>query len=707
VTAAARTAALLGAALTASLGCVGVKSMNATGGGGRDGGSLDAPTGTGGRTATGGGGSTGTGGTGGACTPVSCTQPGGQYCGMIGNGCNDAQECGACPGDGTCSGDHICLGGPSCMPATCDGAGGGARYCGDIGDGCGHSLPCGDCPAGQTCKGNVCVVAGCVALTCGTAGPGQYCGMIGDGCGTTIDCGGCPAGFTCGGGGLKGVCGAMPPDCTPVPCTQTAGQYCGEIGNGCGGIEDCGACANGMACGTSGLSAHICPGSKTGCVGLECQIDKCEGGAPTSISGVVFDPAGKNALYNVVLYVPNAALDPIASGVSCDRCDSPISGQPVAATLSDSKGHFQMDNVPSGTNIPLVIQVGKWRRQITLPEVKPCQDNPFNDPNTFRLPRNQSEGHLPLIALSTGHADALDCLLRKIGISDSEFTNDAGGGRVHMYVGGAGKTGDQGAAKLASGAVFGDSYGTLFPNYTKMAGYDILLLQCESEQLASNKDPYAVNMKKYADRGGRVFAEHLHSYWIRKGLPPWPATGLWTPSVQPDLVSPITAFVDTTFAKGAALSDWLVAVGASTTPGQIPIVMGQHSIDGVAATTQQWIHTTTPTATTQYLTFNTPVEAAAPNQCGRVTFTDVHVATGGDSSHPDVGFPLGCTGPLDMTPQEKALEFMFFDLSSCVQIGNGQPQLPPPGGTTAPPGATQMPPAPPPPPPPPPPPVIP
>ena len=38
------------------------------------------------------------------------------------------------------------------------------------------------------------------------------------------------------------------------------GQYCGTIGNGCGGTQDCGACANGMACPTTGASAAHLPG---------------------------------------------------------------------------------------------------------------------------------------------------------------------------------------------------------------------------------------------------------------------------------------------------------------------------------------------------------------------------------------------------------------------------------------------------------------
>ena len=141
-------------------------------------------------------------------------------------------------------------------------------------------------------------------------------------------------------------------------------------------------------------------------------------------------------------------------------------------------------------------------------------------------------------------------------------------------------------------------------------------------------------MKRYADSGGKVFAEHLHSYWIHKGLPPWPATGAWAQSVLPDLADPskkepdppLAVYVDTTFPKGIAMADWLVTTKASTTRGQILAASVQNSIDSVNPPAQQWLHTTSPKATTQYMSFNTPVEAPAANQCGSVTFTDVHVA---------------------------------------------------------------------------------
>ncbi len=321
--------------------------------------------------------------------------------------------------------------------------------------------------------------------------------------------------------------------------------------------------------------------------------------------------------------------------------------------------------MPPGTNVPLVMQVGKWRRQVAIPSVPACAETAITDVNLTRLPRNQAEGHLPRIAVVTGHSDAFECLLRNLGIADDEFTNDAGSGRVHLFAGGAGMTAEEGAIQSVSGDLFADAYTTLYASPAKLALYDFVLLACEGEQLEDAKEPYFGNMKGYADGGGRIFAEHFQYQWISRGPSPWPATASWI-GVGADPPSPLTANVSTSFPRGAALADWLVNVGASSTRGQISLTMAQHSVDAVAPGTLAWITTAIP-ASTQVLSFATPVEAAtADAQCGRVDFVDIHVATGAGVSHPEVPFPMGCLTSHTPLAQEKLWEFLFFDTRTCA-----------------------------------------
>ena len=531
-------------------------------------------------------------GTDAACTPsVTCKPAGGQYCGKIGNGCKGGSlECGACAGDGVCTAG-LCIGGPSCQRASC--TSGSARYCSVIGDGCGSKLDCGACATGETCTAGVCVKAGCVPLTCNAAST-RYCGTIGDGCGGTLTCGDCAAGSTCGGGGVPGVCTAT--NCTPITCNPMGGgQYCGRIGNGCGGVLDCPACPGGMACGT-GTQAGVCPNvpGTGGCTGIQCNIATCTGTAKTTVTGTIYDPAGVTPLYNAVAYIPNAALDPIPTGASCDKCSVTLSGKPIAAALSDVNGRFTLENVPTGANIPLVIQVGKWRRQVTIPKVTSCVDNPITDANLTRLPRNKSEGNIPKIGVTTGSSDAFECLLRKIGVADAEYTLEAGAGRINLFAGGdpAATPGSNGPGAIQFNAALGGgkfpSATTLWGSTPKMMGYDLLIFSCEGSQFGDVKTPYLANVKAYGDAGGRIFADHLHYYFFRKGPAPWPSTAAYIdPGSTPP--SPSTATINTGFPKGAALADWMVARGASTMRGQMQIYEPQHAATAVMGATQSWI----------------------------------------------------------------------------------------------------------------------
>jgi hypothetical protein len=350
-------------------------------------------------------------------------------------------------------------------------------------------------------------------------------------------------------------------------------------------------------------------------------------------------------------------------------------------TTTDTHGHFTLGtsaaDVPAGANIPLVIQIGKWRRLVTVPNVAACQDTPLDDPAMMRLPANQAEGHLPKIALTTGGADALECLLRKIGISDSEFTPESGSGRVNFFAGGKhnGTAMANGSAgtdaydpMLNGGAPFTDAE-TWWESADNLGKYDMVLHSCDgvSDTQDTNKSMNSRQaLQAFADAGGRVFASHWHNYWIEHGPAPWPA--LATFNHQRDPTSPFTATIDTTFDRGAALADWLVNVGGATTLGKLVIQGAKHTVDTVNTPVQRWIYSASPLST-QYFSFTTPATPGA-GACGKVVFSDLHVSSGSggannDSSAPSKPFPTGCVTQ-ELSPQEKTLEFMLFDLSSCV-----------------------------------------
>jgi hypothetical protein len=150
------------------------------------------------------------------------------------------------------------------------------------------------------------------------------------------------------------------------------------------------------------------------------------------VSGTVVDPSGKNPVYGAVVYIPDQPdkIDDISQGPGnlCGRCAQP-SGSPIAGAVTGPDGSFTLTQTPVGRQIPLVVQLGKWRRMSFIDINNACADNPITDPDLTRLPRNRSDGSkasLPKIAIAAGAADRLQCLLLRMGVDASEFTNPDG-----------------------------------------------------------------------------------------------------------------------------------------------------------------------------------------------------------------------------------------------------------------------------------------
>jgi hypothetical protein len=468
--------------------------------------------------------------------------------------------------------------------------------------------------------------------------------------------------------------------------------------DGAGTTATTGGTGSSSQAGTGGkgvtLPGDIPKGNDDGpCMGLECSVPSCAAGTNTTISGKIYDPAGKVPLYNVVVYVPNPTVTPVApftEGATCDRCGASVTN-PVTAAVTDETGAFTLPGAPAGANIPLVIQVGKWRRQLTIPNVAPCVDTPLTDPQMMRLPRNKAEGDIPRIAITAGAADQMECLPLRLGIDPAEFTAGTGDGRIHLFTGHYNDNpmgpGDPAMplTTLASGGTL-TSADTLWADEASLMKYDIVILSCEGNSFAQNKPmPTREAMYGYASKGGRVFASHWHNVWFANGPDPVPMTGTWSDRPDPTVDgAPLGATINETFPKGAALAKWLVNVGASTTQGQMTVEFPRDNLQAVNPMyAREWITVQNPRAragedpkAVQYMSFNTPIGVPEEQVCGRAVYTDLHVAAvDNETMAQSKPFPTGCE-MRDLSAQEKAVAFMLFDLSSCVQNDRDPPQVP-------------------------------
>jgi len=320
---------------------------------------------------------------------------------------------------------------------------------------------------------------------------------------------------------------------------------------------------------------------------------------------------------------------------------------------------------------------------------------------------------MPQMALLTGGEDNLGCFLARMGVDEAEYGpphSQGGKGRLDIYQG-LGVLSPKGPG-LSNGTA-GDCTTTscpLWASEASLSAYDIVLLACEGSTfdadaktaadaggaagilgaLGGNKANVDTNAKQamysWLNIGGKVFATHFHYTWFQNGPGLFPSVANWKgSSIGSGTCTNCT--VDTSFPKGQALAQWLTTAGGLTNSGVITLNNVADSVSTVNTPTSRWIYGSSGGGTgatdTKYLSFETPIggvpvaDAGTESNskyCGKAVFSDLHA---GGVPTPGTAVPSSCMLG-DLSPQEKALEFLFFDLSACVQDDSKPVFVPPP-----------------------------
>src|SRR6201996_7693042 len=303
----------------------------------------------------------------------------------------------------------------------------------------------------------------------------------------------------------------------------------------------------------------------------------------TTISGTGYMPNGTVPLPNVLVYVTTGSVPLPAAGATCtstsvtaaEGCIASSTITPTvvtsgtgvyAYTATGVDGTFTLSGVPEGNFYTLVIQSGKWLNEFTEPTSGtlsgPISSLHMNMPTTHSATAN-----IPLIAIQTGSADALECVFRDIGVASTEFTDDSVtsgpslGGRIHLYKGNG--------AEISSSTPAASTLQT----QAKLNSYDMVMFPCEgggATGASSTTIPYLIN---YASLGGRVFATHNSDAWLdttdtgangayfySSGSATPMTWGSATTTVTPD---PGYGLINTNFSDGNTLAQWLYENGYS------------------------------------------------------------------------------------------------------------------------------------------------
>lgn len=415
-----------------------------------------------------------------------------------------------------------------------------------------------------------------------------------------------------------------------------------------GGTEDAGATDEDLA--------------TQGCRGYRCQLPSCTNGTTTEIVGKLLAPNGVDPIPGATVFVPVEKVPEYPTVLTCDLCNN--TPPAIATTTTAFDGSFRLRGTPAGT-FPVAMRLGRFQRVVNI-TAQPCVENKLpTDVGTggkgARLPRKTNElgvlDRVPRVAVVSGDHDQIECVLKRVGLDELDMYN----GRL---------AGTRNPPPIAESSA-------LLADEAKLLSYQIVIVNCTDNQYQSLMAVPNVkkNVEKFVRQGGRLYVTDW-AYDVIEQVPEFSPYVCFEPQAIPGppmcLATPerATAADSRAFYGGnyQVLDDemarWLAQFPAVINArkevdvqysfivvnkvNQDPLMKSKVWLQGPAGG-----YGTRP----QTVTFDY-------KGCGRVHFSTYNTEPAGTV---DDGqrWPNNCK--TYFTPQERLLEFLFFNIAACLE----------------------------------------
>ncbi len=423
-----------------------------------------------------------------------------------------------------------------------------------------------------------------------------------------------------------------------------------------------------------GAVADVATGGNYDVPGYDVGGGICPAGHNSRITGVTYAPNHHDALPGVLVYVTpeSQTFAPAVTGVSCQTCTAAPAS--LASQTSAPDGSFTLvgSRFDTGGTYTVVFVSGGFRhvqRNVVIPR---CGTVSLSATESSLPGASSGDDTIPKIAVagyqtppsgrtSVDTNDKFTVVLDAIGVTGYDaFDPDRSG-----HNGGTG-------ADIAS----------VLTNPATLAQYQIVAIPCGSLgnfSVAANLTPAMVaNLAHWLGLGGRLYASDLAYSVIDKSFPGGINFAVGTPT-RGDPADIGVGLTTGTSINGTVvdpgLASWLQRVGAipaGTTalpifdlrdpwgamdsipnPELSPGPSG-HSSALVWVTGDVTWHQGPAGPHVHPLTAQADYEAPGGGYCGRVVFTSYHVQS-------------TTTSGASLAAQERVLEYLFFQLSSCIQ----------------------------------------